>query len=447
MVNKNLEPDQRALIGRVVVRDLIPELAVLADRDDAAPDVLSSVAQSIGNIVLELRDSLTDRAREVIRSTISKIQKSKSAEARRAVIQTAGALVRIYNPEVGEESIQPIIAKREDMLSLLPLTPILFEGLRDSDVTVRRGALDVLYRLDSLLNKDRLVLLPEVRDAELKSLKPMTDSYLNNGEVFRKAVAEGDAATRLIGMQTLEELAQLTEAVRERLDLLGVKKVEKSEEPPPIFLDPFLNRMTADVVSNLTHPKYQVRLAALQVLESRGPRARPVAASVVARLSDENLFVRWAAARLLGRLTQPAVKGAVDGLAKLLSDEDLSVRMASANAIEALGVEGAEASPALLNVVNKGDAEFREAALRALGVVGPHANVAPLTVEKRAQLIVPAIAKELSNPDPRVRRAAASALGRFGAAAAQYAGKELNAALGDEDSEVRRSATEALLAK
>jgi HEAT repeat protein len=288
------------------------------------------------------------------------------------------------------------------------------------------------------------VLLIGQRDPKMEALKQMTDAYLKGGDVFRRALTDPDNDIRLIALKTLEELAQLNGIVRERV--LNAQE-KKPGEGSDLFLEPFLVKMTPEVVTNLTNDRYQVRLAATQVLESRGPQARPVAGSVVSRLGDPNLFVRWAAARILGRLSKPTINGAVDGLAKLLCDEDLSVRIAAANAIEALGIEARGAAPALLKVVNRGDADFREAAARALGVVGPYADTPPLTGENRAALIVPALAKELSNPDARVRRAAAQALGRFGADAEKYAAKELKAALADEDAEVRRNATEALLAK
>jgi HEAT repeat protein len=57
---------------------------------------------------------------------------------------------------------------------------------------------------------------------------------------------------------------------------------------------------------------------------------------------------------------------------------------------------------------------------------------------------IPKIAETLSNEDPRVRRTAALALGRFGTVA-QSAVPALRRALGDDDQEVRINASDALL--
>lgn len=441
MVNKNLAPELRKLI----VEKVLTELNRLSKTND--PAIQTSVARAIGKIVLELRDVLGAPARLSIGATIREIQQSKSAEARLAVIDTAGSLVRVFNSKPGEESDQPVIPFKGDLDGLIPLTPILFVGLQDADADVRARSLEVLYRLNSLFNKDRQVFIPQSRPGvaprEFK-MENLTDSYIKQDEVYRKTLLDPNAEVRLVSLQTLEELAQLNAYVRERV--LNLQDSKPSEHPDT-FLEPFLVKMTPEVVANLTHPNYRVRLAASQVIESRGNQARQPAAALVPRMDDGNLFVRWAAARALGRLSQPTIKGAVEGLGKLLSDDDLSVRMAAATSLEALGKEGRDATPELLTVVNAGDADFREVALRALGVVGPFANAAPLIPEKRNQIIVPVIAKELSHPDVRVRRAAAQALTRFGASSAVYAGKELKAALDDEDADVRRYATEALLVK
>src|SRR5262249_874444 len=82
---------------------------------------------------------------------------------------------------------------------------------------------------------------------------------------------------------------------------------------------------------------------------------------------------------------------------------------------------------------NRGDAEFRVAALRALQAIGP-----------RAADYVPNVVAALGHPDERVRRAAAIVLGRLGPAA-QAAEPALRRALNDKDAEVRKNASDALL--
>jgi HEAT repeat protein len=468
--------ERRGLIGRAVIDELVPELARLAGKT-TDPGVEVSIARSLGNIVLELKDGLTPKANDAIRTAIGQIQKAKSPEPRRAVIDTAGALVKLLNPDPGEEKLQPTIAKREDLISLMGLTPILFRGLADTDAITHKKAIFVLARLVSLLTKDRQILIltaplappppgrkpdaaeekvikanMERLERELEAMRKHLEPFWKQRDVFVKALNDSDPEVRLAALRALEDLAILQGYVYERMggipDVKPDGKEGKDEAPPApgMFFEPLFTDATPLIVKNMKDRDYQIRIMATQVLECRGPLARDQGPALVETLRDSNPFVRWVAARTLGRLNQPAVKGAAVGLAGLANDEDLSVRIAVANAIESLGSEGREAVPALLRVVNTGDGDFREAALKALGAAGPYTTAHPLTVEKRGKLIVPALVRELSNPDVQVRRAAAQALGRFPADVA-LAAPALKKALDDEDSEVRRYATEALLSR
>jgi len=60
----------------------------------------------------------------------------------------------------------------------------------------------------------------------------------------------------------------------------------------------------------------------------------------VKALSDSSRFVRWAAVRSLGRTGPVDVPEAVPALARLLRDQDLSVRQAAATTLERYGHRG-----------------------------------------------------------------------------------------------------------
>jgi HEAT repeat protein len=468
---RNDDPDLRSLIGKAVVDDLIPELAHLGESPD--PGVQIGVARSMGVIVLELKDVLTPNANEQIRTTILKIQKAGSPGPRRAVIDTTGDLVRLFNPGVGEERNVPKIPLRGDLISLLNLTPILFNGLADQDQETRAKAINVLSRLINLLARDRqiLILTPllspppagrkpteeeiayikenqaELRK-ELDALRPKFESFRTQTGALEKVLLDPDREMRLAALHTLEDLATVQNYVRERF--ISLPKDMKDEKPDAIpagtYLTPMFEKVRPDLIRNLNDPNPKVRLAAAQVFENLGPAARPSSDAIVQRLGDPNPFVRWVAARTLGRLSNPVVSGAVAGLARVLRDPDLSVRIAAANALEALGSEAGAAVPALLASANRGDADYREAALKALGATAPYVPATVIPPEKRGSTIVPVLARELTNPEVTVRRAAARALGQVGSIAL-LAIDALKKALNDEDSEVRRYASEALLPK
>ena len=56
-----------------------------------------------------------------------------------------------------------------------------------------------------------------------------------------------------------------------------------------------------DLAAGLMDPNPRSRLAAVEALETLGDAARPVAPALVRSLQDPDRFVRWAAARTLGK--------------------------------------------------------------------------------------------------------------------------------------------------
>jgi len=184
----------------------------------------------------------------------------------------------------------------------------------------------------------------------------------------------------------------------------------------------------------LSDPDVRSRLAAVDALELMGEEAIPAIPALVRALSDTNRFVRWSAARTLGKLAPQGAKTAIPALTRLFSPrEDLDVRLAVADALKQFGSQAREAVPTLTEGVNRGDDTSRIAAMRTLEAIGTDSTPA-----------LPAIARELKNPDPRVRRAAAEVLGRFRSLATRFA-PQLRPLLEDSDPDVRRAASEALL--
>jgi HEAT repeat protein len=150
-------------------------------------------------------------------------------------------------------------------------------------------------------------------------------------------------------------------------------------------------------------------------------------------LKDDDAFVRWISARIVGILARdPEVM--VPALAENFTDRDLDSRKAAIRAIGQYGPTASTAVPALARLLGRGDAEVRLSVLKALEGIG-----------KQSVAALPAAVGELAHPDPRVRIAAATLVGRFEERARPYieALRKLNA---DPDSEVRRAASAALLA-
>src|SRR5262249_33654691 len=91
----------------------------------------------------------------------------------------------------------------------------------------------------------------------------------------------------------------------------------------------------------------RVRQAAIDAIENYDAEAGGAVKGLVRALADPDRFVRWAAARTLGRVPTATAVAGVTALARLLGDEDLDVRVTAALTLERLGPSSAKAIAAL----------------------------------------------------------------------------------------------------
>jgi HEAT repeat protein len=215
----------------------------------------------------------------------------------------------------------------------------------------------------------------------------------------------------------------------------------KGTAPPPAkadgepYLDAALKRALAALTRGLSDRMVRVRIASLEGLEVLGARAAPAIPEIVKTAEDPNLFVRWAACRTLGALAPHQSGTVVPVLAgRLRNEEDLSVQLAAATALQAYGKEATAAVPALLGDLQVDDDDVRLAiykALERIGVSNPEA--------------LALMARGLKDTSVLVRQEAAQALGKLGPAARSTL-PALRAAMFDPDDDVRRAASAAVLA-
>lgn len=246
-----------------------------------------------------------------------------------------------------------------------------------------------------------------------------------------------------------------------RLSLVQAEKPEPVDDP----LKPGLEEAVPALAKRLQDPEPQIRLAALEALIAMGPLAKAAAPAAIQALNDSNNFVRWAAVRLLGKIGTAADAdarvAAVGGLVKSLSDPDLDVRKAAVAALGQYGQATAAAVPALSEHIEFGDARIRAYVLSWPPAFGSTRSSSEYTdadlrlsairtvqaaaTDATAATAVRALAAALTDPDARVRRAAAEALAHFGGYA-KSATAALQRALDDPEPDVRRAAADALLA-
>ena len=192
----------------------------------------------------------------------------------------------------------------------------------------------------------------------------------------------------------------------------------------------------------------RARLASLDALEALGDDAAPALPELIAALSDSDKFVRWSAARTIGKLAQKDTnRTAVAKLASLVSESDLDVRIAAISALERYGPNARGAVSQLGNAVNQGDPESRIAVMKALQSIGDDAVP-----------VLSAVGRNLTEDNVRVRQTACETLGYFGVKARSMApalqqaliesekiSRQNGYPLADPEADVRRAAGDALL--
>lgn len=212
---------------------------------------------------------------------------------------------------------------------------------------------------------------------------------------------------------------------------------QPDELPAPAAVEQGSTNTLTTMIDDLTDPDYRVRLAAVDVLESYGPRAAPAIPALVKALCDSNKFVRWAAARTLGRLEPREADAVVPGLMRLLNDrEDASVRITAAYALEQYGPNAKQAVPYLARVINRGDKDYILAILHTLQGIGTDAAPALPNVAW--------VLRDRQQPSS-VRVEAALTLGRFGALAKAQLPLLRELMINDPDEAVRNAASTAVL--
>jgi HEAT repeat protein len=157
-------------------------------------------------------------------------------------------------------------------------------------------------------------------------------------------------------------------------------------------------------------PDVRGRLAAIDVLEALGRQAAPAGPALLAALADRDRFVRWSAARALGKVRPTNTATVVPALAHLLRDGDLNVGLAAVNALCAYGSEAKAALPSLSAAAQSPEPEMRLAVMRALESIGG---------DDAAALVV--LGAALTDPDDRVREAAGELLEKAGPSRRQAA--------------------------
>jgi len=369
----------------------------------------------------------------------SRHQKAESAEVRRATAEALATAIQNASPE-GKQ----LAAARYFVEICTVALPKLAELLDDPDEAVERIAVDGVafaarvvtdvYTFDAGPAADEPK--PKEGAGRFDQLRPVLQGLAHSIPHLAKPLAGREPVTRLAAARVTETLAV-------------TRRTVLTTHPPgePAATDPFAGAWTTlrpALADHIKDPDPEVRLAVAQALESLGDGldSRDLLRQATA---DRSVFVRWTAARALGRTApaKPAAAAVADdvaALAKLAADGDPDVRTAALNSLARFGTAAQSASQAVLNAASRGDIEPRVAAIKALGALQTDAaRTVPVLIEA---LQTPLLRVQ---PDLRLQRVAAAGLSRFGPDA-KAALPELRKAVLSDDPELRLAAAEAILA-
>jgi hypothetical protein len=427
-----------------------PVLATLTRADNAG--VVMAAAHALGRVEPDLTTAAP---------ALSALFECDQATLRRAAIDGLASLVAARAEALrragGAASTD---VRGEAIRTCRAVLPVACGGLADPDPWVRSLSVEAIRQTALVLEElaedcrpgthadpVRAAAYRQEIEAERSELWPLVCELKDQTTGLTLALEDPDPGVRVPARHALEELtnawtrlngstaatAPIAQALHVAAAVSGVGDLPGRPEWRQSPLETRLHASVPALAAGVADVNVRGRRAALDALEGCGEEAAPATRALVQALDDPDPFVRWAAARTLGKLR--AVEGgkAVPGLIRLLDDPDLDVRLAAAEAMIQHGEHAAAAVPFLARAVGRGDAVMRVAAIQALEAIGP-----------AAQAAIPAIADALSAPDVRVRRAAARLLGKFGPAASEFQ-EVLRLSLADRDQGVRKAVGDALL--
>jgi HEAT repeat protein len=459
-----LTPNDPAGFTRTLAPDLVQLLR------DPSPDVRAAAARSLGRINAD--------SKEIYEPLTKALTKDPVTAVRRAAAEGFLNWVKLED-ELTRTGIDAAVSARpEDEVDVIrSLSPAVGLGVRDPDPEVRRRCLQIIQQAALAVPVQRPLSADNLRSPEyvagsiravpqfLDLWRPIFVRLREQKDVLAATLQDPDPRVRAMAFQAVQEIAFLRLRIGRWINSvpaaepMGKGAWRAVRQPAPIVLaaarqvlpQPKVQKPGSFEEKNLTaallpsvkvlargisDPNPRVRLSAIEFLDFMEDAAAPAADVLLKALGDRNRFVRWAAARALGKMPSVSPDVVVAGVTPLLRDLDLDVRMVAAGTLEHLGPKAAPAVPALSRAITEmSDPEGLLAMLNTLrGIHG-----------EAGQAAVPQIASLLSNPITRVRRAAAETLGSYGAYA-RPAEPALRRNLNDEELEVRQAVSDALLA-
>jgi HEAT repeat protein len=413
-----------AVRGERFASALAPDVTALSADQDR--EVRVAAVRALSKITLDPKR---------IVATLATLVKGTDLLERKAAAEALAQCVRtVSDPQPLGSTDHPTFKQQLAMAE--GVLPVAGAGVNDTDAVVRRLCIEAIQRAAQALGR----VMPPLaergqgldRDKEmLAEFSPVLHTLGKQVPGLARALKDSELPVALSANQALEAVAE----ARLRFLLVAEDAYRRGLVPaaPLDILAPELRQAVEPLTKELSHKDVQIRLASLYVLETLGAEAAPAAGAIAKVLSDDDPFVRWAAARTIAAMAPLHADKFVAELARRLNDENGDVRETTLIVLARYGPAAKAAVPGLHLAANHRDTDTRVLVLDALAAIGKDAAVA-----------APEVITALSAPERLVRMAAARALGKMSPLAPPSVAA-LQRALADSDAHVRRAAADALL--
>jgi HEAT repeat protein len=328
--------------------------------------------------------------------------------------------------------------------SLSKLLPVCTLALRDPNDRVKASGAEAISRISQGL----FIALPDntfLGDGKIDPYEmglrwesvSIVFAALNRAALSLKlAMSARSVETRKVGTKAAEAVTQVHASLINQ-QLFSTSTGGKGKSPEDVLLTS-VNELLPALAARLDDESGEVRLVAIEGFEHVGHNARIELRPIAKATTNSNFFVRWVAARTLGKMLPGSnandAEEIVRALEGSLADSDLDVRDAALTALARGTTTSRPATDAILKVAGSNDdPDLRVHAMDVLEKIKAD------RVRANSTMIA-----NLSDPDARIRKESAKYLGRSGTVA-RPALPALRKLLTNFDEDVRKEAAKAIL--
>ena len=254
-----------------------------------------------------------------------------------------------------------------DLAACGGVVSVAVKGLGDEDEQVGRDCAGAIKQA-AWTFKGSLVNLPGEfgpPGRSWESFRPAAAALGQGVEPLRSQLKSAKAERRVQACQALEAIASARARMLQNAGDGAALAEGLGDKEHPLLAG--LKRAVPDLADCAGHKDVELSLAALYVLEDLGPDAEPAAGAAAKASEDEDPFVRWATARVLGKMAPAGAKTAVLALVARVGDDNGDVRITALAVPWRYGPAAMGAVKEVSRAAKSGDEQTRLWAVRRPG--------------------------------------------------------------------------------